>query len=1061
MLENLFYRNRRLTVLAVFLIVVSGLAALRSLARQEDPALARRFGTVVTFWPGASALRVESLVTEKLEIELQELHEIEELDSISRTGVSVIQIELEDEYQEEDVDEIWSKVRDRLAAVPLPPGAAAPDFEDRTSTAITLLAALWWEQDDAPQLDILSRLAEELENRLRNLPATKETELFGEAEEEIRITIDPAVLAGANLTAAEISRAIAAADAKVPAGQLRHARNDLLLEVAGELDSIERIRNVPVRQEEGGRYLRVGDIAGVTKTIREPPETEAWLGGRLGVAVAATMEPDSRVDLWAARAREVVERFRAELPGGVGFELIFDQSRYTEERLGTLTGNLLLGAGIVVAVLFVMMGVRSALIVGAVLPLTVAMVLAELSLLGVPLHQTSVTGLIVALGLLIDNAIVVVDDYNALVRRGRTPAEAVAGAVRHLFVPLLASTLTTVLAFLPIVLMPGGAGEFVGPIAIGVGLAVSTSFLLAMTIVPALAGYFTPRRIPAGPPHWWREGFSHPRLGALYARSLDAVLARPWIGVGVSLVLPVAGFVAVSTLPEQFFPPNDRNQFQIQLALPAQASLAETRALALRAREIVHAHDGVLESHWFLGESAPRVFYNMFNVEDGIANFAGGFVTTRSADTTEALLPGLQRELTEALPHARVIALPFEQGPPFEAPIEVRVLGPDIDELRRRGDELRAILAETRNVTYTVAKLEGGEPKLLLRTDEEAAQRAGLRLVDVADQLNARLEGAVGGSVLEANQEIPVRVRVDGEARGDLSNIAAGYVLPPGARGEASDAAVPGVPLRALAEIDLVPEIAGITRRNGERSNTVQAFLVPYSFIAESLADFRRRLDASGLELPQGYRLEFGGEDEQRSQAMQKLVAFALPLFVLMAGAIILSFNSYRMALIIGVVGFLSVGLALLGVWLFGYPLGFLAIVGTMGLVGLAINGAIVVLSALRASPAARAGDVVAMREVVVGATRHIVSTTLTTIGGFLPLIVLGGRFWPPLATAIAGGVAGSAILALYLVPSLFRWSASREAGSAEPAVAAEPESPPAPVAVARRTSVAPAAGGG
>jgi len=399
-MANLFFRNTRLTILVVGLVLVAGAVSLQSLARQEDPTLTRRFGTVTTFFPGASALRVESLVTEKLESRLQELHEIDELDSLSRTGVSVIQIDLADEYGADDVDEIWSKVRDKLsdAAVELPIGATEPEFEDRTSTAVTFLASLVWEGEGAVPMGLLSRLAEELENRLRNVPGTRETELFGEAEEEVLVSVDPLALSSASLTARDVSNAIARADAKMPAGLLRNASNDVLLEVGGELESLARIREVPLRREADGRFLRVGDIADVRKAEREPPSTVALPHGRRGVVVAATMETPRRVDTWAARARAVAEDFRSEVPEGVAFEILFDQSGYTEERLGTLVGNMLMGATIVVGVLLFFLGWRSALIVASALPLTVLAVLAQMNWLGVPLHQTSITGLIIALG---------------------------------------------------------------------------------------------------------------------------------------------------------------------------------------------------------------------------------------------------------------------------------------------------------------------------------------------------------------------------------------------------------------------------------------------------------------------------------------------------------------------------------------------------------------------------------------------------------------------------------------------------------------------------------------
>ncbi len=511
-MADLFFRKPRLAVLFAGLILVAGLSAFQALPRQEDPTLSRRSATVTTFYPGASAVRVETLVTEKIEEELQELHEIVEIDSVSRTGVSLVSLELADRYDESLVDEVWSKVRDHLddAAALLPDGASAPEFEDRTSKAVTLLVGLSWEEEGQAPLAVISRLAEELSSRLRNLPGTKETERFGEAQEEVRVEIDALALAAVNLTAADVSWAIARADAKLPAGQLRHPTNDLVLEVGGALDSVERVRDVPIQRDAAGRLLRVGDIARVERAVQEPPDAVAILGGRRGVAVAATMEDRQRVDRWAARAHALVDDFRSEVPRGVRLDVLFDQSRYTDERLATLAGNLVLGVGIVLAVLFVMMGFRSALIVATALPLTLAAVLAELNFMGIPLHQMSVTGLIIALGLLIDNAIVVVEEFNGRARQGMRPAAAVAGTIRHLFVPLAASTLTTVLAFLPIALLPGGAGEFVGTISVGVCLAVTSSFLISTTLVVTLAGFAsrgrpTPR---PGQAPWWRAGVS-------------------------------------------------------------------------------------------------------------------------------------------------------------------------------------------------------------------------------------------------------------------------------------------------------------------------------------------------------------------------------------------------------------------------------------------------------------------------------------------------------------------------------------------------------------------------
>jgi multidrug efflux pump subunit AcrB len=458
--------------------------------------------------------------------------------------------------------------------------------------------------------------------------------------------------------------------------------------------------------------------------------------------------------------------------------------------------------------------------------------------------------------------------------------------------------------------------------------------------------------------------------------------------------------------------------------MPTQASLSATREVTERVRDFIEAKKEVVESHWFIGEDSPRVYYNMMAAQDGVSSYADGFVTTESAKATERLLPGLQRELMREFPMAEVVALPFEQGPPVDAPIEARLYGPDSETLRRLGDELRLVLSETDEVTYTRAQLGRGTPKLVLAADEVEAGLAGIRLRDIADRLQSTLEGVVAGSIIEGSEEVDVRVRVAAADRAELANIDRTRL---GSFAGTRDDLLGGVPLGAVADFELTPESPTLVRRGGIRVNTIQALLMPYALIEQSLLDFQNRLVDSGFTLPVGYRLDFGGESEQRGDALNRLALFAFPLFVVMAGTIILSFNSFRMAAIIFVVAGLSVGLALLGVWTFGYPLGFVAIIGTMGLVGLAINDAIVVLTALRGSAGARQGDVEETREVVIGATRHVLATTLTTIGGFLPLIYFGGRFWPPMATAIAGGVGGSSILALFLVPSTFIWLARGE----------------------------------
>lgn len=1020
-MSNLFYRNRRLLVLTISLILVAGLSSYVILPRMEDPLLTERAANVNTFFPGADAERVEALVTEKLEEKLREVDEIKEIRSSSRAGVSTIAIELRDDIYEADA--VWSRIRDKLndATTELPAGATDPEFEQLDVKAFAMIVALTWEVDGEPSYAVLRRLAEDLKDELNAIRGTEEVDTFGDPDEEITVEVTPDRLTSLGLTANDIARQVRASDAKVAAGQLRSSQGDVLLEIAGELDSISRISSIPIHFGSDGQVVQLSEVANVRKGIADPPRSLAIVDGKKAIALGMRVRSDQRIDYWSKTANATLAQFKKQLPRGVGLSMVFEQNRYVEDRLTTLMSNLVLGGLAVVAVIFLLMGWRNALIVGSALPLAALMVLTGMRFLDIPIHQMSVTGLIIALGLLIDNAIVIVDEVSDRLRSGTPAAEAVAKSVGHLAVPLLGSTLTTALAFGPIALMPGPAGEFVGSIAVSVILAIASSFALAMTVVPAftaLSQRFVIGDLTGAQGRvWWRDGFTHPRLTQVYRSTLGYIFQRPWLGIALGVTLPVLGMIQARHLPEQFFPPADRNQIQIELELASHASLAETVVTARLIRERILKHDQVEQVHWFLGESAPTFYYNVIPRRKNTPRYAQALVQLKDAEQAREVIHELQRELDSTVPKARTLVRQLEQGPPFDAPVEVRVFGPDLERLRELGDVVRAVLARTPDVIHTRAELSEAVPKLTFDVDEEEARLAGLDHRAIALQLESTLEGAIGGSVLEATEELPVRVRVSSSMRAELSQIASLDLLP-ATRGSADG--YQGIPLSALARIDLKPELTAIPRLNGRRMNEVQAYTTAGVLPAEVLASYEGLLAESGLQLPPGYSLELGGEAAKRDEAVGNLMANVSLLMVLMVATLVLSFGSFRMAAIVGSVAALSVGLGLGSIWLFGYPFGFMAIVGTMGLVGVAINDAIVVLAALREDALASVGTPEAVRDVVVRATRHVVATSLTTMAGFAPLVLGGGGFWPPLAVAIAGGVGGATILALYFVPSAY-----------------------------------------
>jgi len=1033
-MTTLLYRNPRLLFLVLGVIVALAAAAVTTISRQEDPTITNLFATVVTPYPGASPSRVEALVTEKIEEELREIPEIDEITSTSRTGVSVVRIDLSQYISEATIEQVWSEIRDALtdARRNFPAGVPEPALDTDRTGAYTTISAIVMRDGLPSNPAIQRRFAELLQDRLRQITDTKHVRLFGEQAEEIRVTVAQDRLTALGISFDQVSAAIARADAKVQAGALEGERYDLVVEVAGEIEDLQRLRDVPIGVDGVGAAVRLGDVAQVTRNVRTPAAAIAYADGLPAVLVAARMENDRQVDRWTEKARQTMAAFEAELPGGLEHRLLFDQSRYAADRFETLGRNLALGMALVVTVLFISLGWRAATVVAAVIPLATLMSIVVMQWAGLAVQQMSVTGLIVALGLLVDAAIVTSDEIKRRLEAGMAPLDAVGRSVSRLAVPLLASTVTTVLAFLPMALLPGPAGDFVGSIALAVIIMLSVSLLLALTVTPAFAGFLLRDAASGGR----RAGGLHIAwLARLFDRSLDLSLRYKGLSILGALVLPLMGFAAFPTLTAQFFPGVDRDQLYVQVKLPGGTAIAETEALAMDIDAQLRRSDDIRGLHWMIGESAPSFYYNMTTDRDGVASFAEALVTTRSPEVTERLIPALQAELDRAYPAAQIIVRGLVQGPPVNAPVELRLVGPNIETLRSLGDDARRLMAAVPEITHTRADLIGAEAKLVARLDEEKVRLAGLSLGDVARQMDASLSGALGGSLVEATEELPVRVRL-GEGERDTATALRGLmVVNADAARLAATGVYPGIPLSALGRLDLVPSDSPISRRNGERVNTVQGFVARGVLPEEALKQVRELLSQSPLPLPSGYRLEIGGDADARDETTRNLTGAAGLVITLSVVTIFLTFGSYRLSLITILVAGLSMGLSLLALAILQFPFGIQALIGAIGSIGVSVNAAIIILTALQADAQAMAGDRHAIRQVVGRSSRHIISTVATTVGGFIPLILQGGGFWPPFAVSIAGGVLLSVVLAFYFTPPMFALLMGRRVGDRQAAM--------------------------
>ncbi len=1021
--SNWMAADRRMMVLIVSLAMVAGLSSIAVLPRMEDPVLTKRAAIVVTTMPGADAARVEALVTEKIELRLREVEEVKELRSQSRPGVSSITVELLDSVYESD--EVWSSIRAKIEdALPeLPAQASRPQFNDLEVRAFASIVSVVWALETPVDYGVLRRTARDLQDRLQAVPGTETVDRFGDPGEEVLVKIDPQRAAAMGLSAADVSRQLMAFDAKDAAGLVRSSKQDLLVEVGNQFDDLSDVARADI-QAFDGRFVRLGEIAEVMVTTPQPVPRLGRHGDMPAISLGVLTRAESRIDLWAAKAKQTVAEFEQTLPAGLQIVNVLDQSSYVHTRLSTLLANLAVGGLAVCVVIWFLMGWRSALVVSSALPLTLLTVLFLMRMLGIPIHQMSITGLIIALGLLIDNAIVIVDEVSTERAKGHSLMASVSIAVKRLTVPLVGSTLTTAFAFAPISIMPGPAGEFVGSIAVSVMLAIFVSLFYSLTIIAAMAAIFVDVRpqpsdisVAKSSKKTFmsaiRYGFRSTRLTSLYRQFLIGILRFPKTAIAASFVLPIVGFGLATTLPEQFFPPADRDQFYVEIELPTGASINDTLAIS-------HLVDKVLDTEpirsrdWYFGESAPTFYYNVIANRRGTPHFGQAILRVDSPSTAAAMIDRLQAKLDRAVPSARVLVRQLEQGPPFDAPIEIRLFGPDLDRLTDLGDEVRHLIAGIPAVTHTRSLLSETLPKISLDVDAQAAELARLSPQDVANQLQASLDGRVGGAVIQEVEVLRVRVRTSDEARSEIGGMQSMDLIGTGPMGGNV------VPLRAIAELTLEPEAATIVRLNQRRMNEVSGFLSAGVLPATVLSEFAKRLEASGFELPPGYELAYGGEASKRDDAVDNLVASVGVLMMMIVASLVLAFGSFRLAAIIGMIGAMSVGLGLGSLWLGGYPFGFMAIIGTMGLIGIAINDSIVVLASLQEHHPGPSPSREAIADTVVACTRHVIATTLTTIAGFAPLVWGGGKFWPPLAVSIAGGVVGATTLAIVTVPCAF-----------------------------------------
>ncbi len=1001
-------RSNRVTLVVTILLLLSGAAAFVALPKAQDPGFTVRTAIVTTRLPGANPERVELLVTDTIEEKIQEMPEIDSIISESRTGISIITVNFLESYT--DMRPIFDDLRRKVEDVErdLPQGVRGPFVNDEFGDVFGSVYAL---RGDGFSNAELHDIAEDLRNSLLKDPDIAKVTIHGAEEERIFVEYENARLAELGVSPRQLSSALSSANILSSGGDIVSGRERIVLEPTGNYESVAELGRTVVQLPDGNvLYLR--DIATIRRGYADPPDTITRINGDRGLALAIAMRDGGDILKLGARLDERVPELLTRYPWGIDLEKIWFQASLVHTNVNNFLSSLGQAIAIVIAVIVLFLGLRTGLVVATLIPAAMLMTFYVMQVFGITVNQISLAALIIALGLLVDNAIVIVESILVKREAGGSALEAAAEAGNELKTPLLVSSLTTAAAFMPIALAESAVGEYTADIFYVVTIALLLSWLLAMTVLPLL----TTRHLRVAARGDNDTAFDN-RWYTGYRRLLLACLRRRGVfglGVVAAFVLALQGLGFVR---QEFIAPNEDPIFTGKLEMPIGTAIEASEAVIAEiddyiGREFYGPDGGVRNWLSFIGDGGPRF---MLGLNPPNPNPANTFLIVNTADdaAADAVIAKLRGHVFATQPDLDTQIRRLENGPPVGYPIQIRISGDDIDGLYRIAADVTGAMYATPGVLSVKNSWGMQTKKLLVDVDQERARRAGVSSEDVAFSLQASLSGVDMTEYREGDTLIPVTLRTVEADRRDISKLDGMAVY--------SQSSGRAVPLKQVADVRLVFETGMIERRDRSRTISLLGQLEDGATAAEVNAELLPVIDELAAAWPDEYRYEVGGEAESSGDANASIAA-KLPL-ALMAVLLLLvtQFNSMRKPLIV----LATIPLGLIGVTagllIANSSFGFFTILGIISLSGIIINNAIVLLDRIEIE---YAQDGVEHGKAVVHAclqrARPIVLTTATTVLGMLPLLWGGNSMFRPMAISIIAGLLFATVLTLFVVPVLY-----------------------------------------
>ncbi|WP_122875555.1 efflux RND transporter permease subunit [Pseudomonas viridiflava] len=982
----------------MFVALLMGVFSYMKLGREEDPSFTIKTMVIQTRWPGATVDETLEQVTDRIEKKLEELDSLDYVKSYTRPGESTVMVFLRDTTSAEAIPEIWYQVRKKIDDIrgQFPQGLQGPAFNDEFGDVYGSIYAF---TADGFSMRQLRDYVEKVRVDIRSVEGLGKVEMVGQQDEVIYLNFSTRKLAALGLDQRQVVQSLQSQNAVTPAGVIEAGPERISVRTSGQFASEKDLAAVNLRLND--RFYRLSDIADITRGYTDPPKPLFRYNGKPAIGLAIAMKKGGNIQAFGKALHERMDATTAELPVGVGVHKVSDQAEVVDKAVGGFTSALFEAVIIVLVVSFISLGVRAGLVVACSIPLVLAMVFVFMEYSGITMQRISLGALIIALGLLVDDAMITVEMMVTRLEMGETKEQAATYAYTSTAFPMLTGTLVTVAGFVPIGLNNSSAGEYTFTLFAVIAVAMLVSWVVAVLFAPVIGVHILSSNIK---PKSEEPG----RVGRAFNSSMIWAMRHRWLAIGITLALFAASLFSMQFVQSQFFPSSDRPEILVDLNLPQNASVNETRKVVDRFEASLKDDPDIERWSTYIGQGALR-FYLPLDQQLENPFYAQLVIVSKGLEERGALTARLQKRLREDFVGIGSYVQPLEMGPPVGRPLQYRVSGEDVDKVRQHAIELATLLDQNSHVDEVI--YDWNEPGKVLRIDinQDKARQLGLSSEDVANLMNSVVSGSAVTQVRDDIYLINVVGRAEDAERGTpetLQNLQ--IVTPSGA----------SIPLLAFATVGYELEQPLVWRRDRKPTITVKGAVRDEIQPTDLVKQLKPEIDKFAAGLPVGYKVATGGTVEESSKA-QGPIASVVPLMLfLMATFLMIQLHSVQKMFLVASVaplGLIGVVLALIPT---GTPLGFVAILGVLALIGIIIRNSVILVTQIDAYEISGYLPWDAVVEATEHRRRPILLTAAAASLGMIP--IAREVFWGPMAYAMIGGIIIATLLTLLFLPALY-----------------------------------------